>query len=742
MTNSIQSADDADRVPATPSTTIVTTAASPTYDGVAFTPPAADISFATVLRIMLEWRWLVLGVIGAALAFAVLATLLTTPVYRAQAVLEVNPPSVDVSNDAKSDRQSSFQDNDFLSTQYGLLRSRSLAERVSEELNLAGNSEFAGADGSRADRVRSATNRLMNNFKVIPVPESRLVRISYDNPNPGLAARVANNFADSFITTNLERRYEASSYARNFLERQLVKVKGELERSERQLVAYAQAQGIINTGSSEPGKGGGDASSLQGASLVALNEALTEAQTKRIAAEQAYRQSNGVGATAEATTSSQVLRQQRAALESEYREKLQRMKPDYPDMLALRSRIDELSRQISSENSIVRSGRSNTLLAEYRAAAAAESALRGQVSQLKGSVLNLRGRSIQYTILQREVDTNRALYDALLQRYKEIGVAGGIGKNLVSIVDRAQAPTGPYKPDLLINLLIGLGLGTALGVALALALEFMNDVIKTPEDVRNKLGLTSLGAIPKKEGEGSFAEELSEQGSALAEAYFSLRTTLQFTTENGAPRSLLVTSTRAAEGKSSTTLALAQNFARLSQRVLLIDADLRRPAFVSEKDKIGLSVLLTNVESVARHVLTTSVENLWLMPCGPLPPSPAELLASPRLRSIIDEAVGLFDMVIVDGPPILGLADAPLLGAAVSRTIMVIESGKTRTRAATDAYARLRSSGSKVLGAVLTKYKHQSHAYGYGYEAYKYNTIGSREREIRLLGFETAPATE
>ena len=366
--------------------------------------------------------------------------------------------------------------------------------------------------------------------------------------------------------------------------------------------------------------------------------------------------------------------------------------------------------------------------------AAAERAIRGQVEGLKGSVLNLRGRSIQYNILQREVDTNRTLYDALLQRYKEIGVAGGIGKNLVSIVDRAETPLSPYRPNLLINLAIGLGVGAALGIALALVLEFMNDVIKTPEDVRNKLGMTSLGAIPKKEGEGAFMDELNEQGSALAEAYFSLRTTLQFTTEHGAPKSLLVTSTRAAEGKSSTTLALAQNFARLGQRVLLVDADLRRPAFVSDKDKLGLSVLLTNTDQVRGHVLGTSVENLWLMPCGPLPPSPAELLASPRLKAIISEALDVFDMVIVDGPPILGLADAPLLGAAVSRTIMVIESGKTRTRAALDAYARLRGSGSRVLGAVLTKYKHSAHSYGYGYDAYKYTTIGSREREIRLLG--------
>ena len=216
-----------------------------------------------------------------------------------------------------------------------------------------------------------------------------------------------------------------------------------------------------------------------------------------------------------------------------------------------------------------------------------------------------------------------------------------------------------------------------------------------------------------------------------------MRTSLQFTTDNGAHKTLLITSTRAAEGKSSTTLALAQSFARLGNNVLLIDADLRKPAFVAGVDRTdGLSKLLTNHEPLRDHVLKTESDNLWLLPCGPLPPNPAELLASPRLKHLIGEAANEFDMVIVDGPPVLGLADAPLLGAACRGTLMVIESGKTRTKAAMEAVNRLKASGSHIVGAVLTKFRHQSHGYGYGYgyEQYKYGGIGSREREIRLIG--------
>src|SRR5205085_3172323 len=220
------------------------------------------------------------------------------------------------------------------------------------------------------------------------------------------------------------------------------------------LVVYAQQQGIINTGSGEDAKSPGDANSLQGESLIALNKALADAIARRVAAEGAYRQAQAMGAGEVAAGTSQ-LRQSRAALEAEYQDKRTLMKPEHPEMVSLRSRIDELDRQIAREGAQVVSGRANALAGEYRAALGAERALQARVATLKGSVLDLRGRSIQYQILQREVDTNRSLYDALLQRYKEIGVAGGVGASPVSIVDRAQPPTNPYKPNLPLNMALG-----------------------------------------------------------------------------------------------------------------------------------------------------------------------------------------------------------------------------------------------------------------------------------------------
>jgi polysaccharide biosynthesis transport protein len=702
------------------------------------TGPGLDLNLQTIWRIVHEWRWLILGATAVGLAGAIVFTLLTTPLYKATAVLEINPPAVEIMDGAKG-QPVVANDREFLATQFGLLRSRTLAQRVAQELNLASNERLVPGEADRATKLKIATGQLIGGFEVDPVPQSRLVEISYTSADPALAAQVANSFADNFINSNLERRYEASSYARSFLERQIANVKRDLERSERQFVAYAQRQGIINIGGGEVG-GSSDGNSLQGASLQALNSALAQAQTKRIAAEQAYRQA-GAGSRSEVTQSTAALRAQRASLEAEYNEKLSRFRPEYPDMVALRARIDAVTESINAEAGQVSGSRATTLRADYQAALQAERALLGRVNQLKGDVLNLRGRSIQYNILQREVDTNRSLYDALLQRYKEIGVAGGIGKNLVSVVDRAEVPGGPFKPNLMLNLAIGFAIGLLGGLAAALALEFINDTIKTPDDVREKLRLASLGVIPKKLTQESVSEELKDQSSAVSEAYFSLRTSLQFTTDSGAPKTLLITSTRAAEGKSSTTLALAQNFARLGNNVLLIDADLRKPAFVTGADPTdGLSKLLTTHDPIAEHVLKTEHDNLWLLPCGPLPPNPAELLASPRLKALINEAAGQFDMVIVDGPPVLGLADAPLLGAVCRGTLMVVESGKTRTKAAVDAVNRLKASGSHLIGAVLTKFKHASHGYGYGYsyEPYKYGGIGSREREIRLIAHREA----
>lgn len=715
-----------------------------------YATPTLDLP--TLLRIAFEWRWLLLAAIATGVALAVVATLLTTPRYRASVTLQVNPPTVailDKNNGETSDASNDTQD--FVATQVGLLSSRSLAERVAQDLNLASNPSFVPAAGDPASRLQIATDKVARNLEVIPPEQGELIRYNYTSESPQLAAQVANAIGDAFINSNLQRRYESSAYARNFLERQIAKTRGELENSERQLVQYAQAQGIINTASAGPTSGDGtggpsDADSPQGESLVQLNQALSDATAKRVAAEGAYRAAMSSGVTTQEMSSVQPLQQQLAALQAQYQDKRTILKPDHPEMVSLRSEIEELQRQIAKETSQVSSGRVNTLRADYVAALSAERALQGKVAQLKGQVLNLRGRSIQYAILQRDVDTNRALYNALLQRYKEVGVAGGIGTSPVSIVDHADVPGAPYKPNLIMNLLYGTVLGFLAGMGIAVVLEYLSDTIKSREDVRKKLGIPCLGSIPKRSGKDFLLQDLQDPASAISEAYSTVVASLRFSTESGVPKVLLASSARSGEGKSSSVLALAQNFARRGSSVLLIDCDLRKPAFKTGSEEIGLTKLLTNNDPVAAHVSPTQYENLWLLGAGPLPPNPADLLSTGRFQAILREASAQFDMVLIDAPPVLGLADSSLLAAICKDVVFVIESGKTRRSAAVEAIARLRRSGAHILGAILSKSVDERRGYGYGYGysygygygyGRKYGAVERRRNEIALIPQQT-----
>ena len=496
------------------------------------------LDFPTLVRILHHWRWLILGAVVLGFAAAIIVTLLTTPIYRATVTIEANPPTVSVSDEQSREREATVQNPyDFVVTQVGLLSSKNVAERTAQELNLANNPDFVAPGADASTRLKIAAGKVQGGLKVTTPEEGNLIKFTYDTTSPQLAALIANGVADSFINSTLQRRYEASAYARKFLERQIAKTRGDLERSERSLVAYAQQQGIINTGKTSDGKQpDGDANSLQGESLITLNQALAAATARRVSAEGAYRQALATGPTSDVTTSTQALRQQRATLQADYQQKRTFMKPEHPDMVSLQAQIDELSKQIARESAQMSSGHNNTMLADYRASLSAEHALQARVNQLKGAVLNLRGRSIQYNILQREVDTNRSLYDALLQRYKEIGVAGGIGTAPVLIVDRADTPGLPYKPNLLKNLLFGLAGGLLAGIAAAIGLEFANDTVKTREDVRSKLGLACLGAVPKMTARGTFVEELKSPSSLVSEAYSAVVAALRLAPNWECPR--------------------------------------------------------------------------------------------------------------------------------------------------------------------------------------------------------------
>jgi polysaccharide biosynthesis transport protein len=706
-----------------------------------FVGDGADNQFDLMRYWQFVWkhRWIIIGAIVAALAIAAALTLMTTPVYTAKMTIEIDREAAKVLNTQDtSPRQDYGNGLEFYQTEYGLLKSHALAERVADTLNLTSSPSFLHSSGfDRRGRrtvprnpatLRDAViRRVQRGVGVNPERGSRLVQISYSSTSPEVAAQLANAFAENFIAMNLDRRYESSAYARDFLQKQIGLAKDKLEASERAAVAYAIQQQIINVHEGTAGVGPNAVSSpgesLSEADLSALNGALAGATAARISAEQKYRQSQTQGdlgvAQILASPVVQDLSKQKVQLEAQYQDGLRLYKPDYPTMVQLKAQIDETNRQIQVEANTVR----QSIQRDYQATVDQEKSLAAKVNQLKGDVLNLKERSIAYNTLERDLDTNRILYDGLLQRYKEVGVAAGVTTNNISIVDRAEVPRSPSKPQPMINMAIALVVGLIAGGIGAFVAEAMDQAIRRPADVENKLRVPLLGSVPMLTKGMSPREAMKDPRSPFWEAYFSIRTALQFSTTEGIPRSVLVVSTRPGEGKTTTSIALAYSMARLGARTLLVDADLRKPSVHAQlglEHKVGLSNYLTGALGIDEIVQPTEQQNLWVITSGPQPPTPAELLADSRLRSFVSLVEEQYDVVIFDGPPVMGLADAPLISSVVGGTVLVVEAGKTGRGPILSMLHRLRMARAKVLGTVLTKFDVRKVAYGYGYNSYGY----------------------
>jgi capsular exopolysaccharide synthesis family protein len=713
-----------------------------------------EIDLLAYWQILQKRRWLVLGVLASILALTLLVTLLTPPVYRATTTLQIDREAAQIVQVEGMEAPEAANSGDFYQTQYELLQSRALAERTVDTLkladsgtvrNLAKHSWFsrfvqalrprtneeaaAGAEQARTQALGEAVAVVQDGLTVDPVRNSRLVKVSFDSGNPVFSARVVNAMAEGFIAQQLERKFDASSYAKKYLEDRLRQLKTKLEESERQLVSFAQKEHIVNVG-----VGDGE-QSLVSQNLSELNTQLADAQAQRIRAEARWREasaSSGAALPADMLQNSiiRTLQQQRAELQGQYQQKLQVFKPDYPEMKQLEGQIAELDKQISGELRNIRA----SVRSEYTAAQGQENLLLSKIDALRNQTLDVDNRSIQYNILKREVDTNRQLYDALLQRYKEVGIASGVGTNNVSIVDRALPPNSRFKPNLPLNLAIGLLLGAMLGVLSAFVLEFMDQTLKTPQDVEQRLRLSVLGIIPRLKKQEVPAQALRDLRSAFSEAYRSVRTALQFSTDSGVPRVLLVTSAGPSEGKSTTAWSLARNFAQLGKRTLLIDGDLRNPSLhkVAEvRGEIGLSNLLSGAANINEAVQDTDDPRLKIVLAGPLPPNPAELLAGSKLISLLTVAAESYDQVVIDGPPVLGLADAPILANASAGTLLVVEAGRTRIQAAQMAVKRLLVARARIIGVVLSKYTAQHHGAGYGYGSYGYYAYGGHKQLTR-----------
>ena len=686
--------------------------------------------------------WLIALIIAAAMAVALVSTLLQTPRYTASSTIQINDSSGRIMADQTDENDvlgsGGYDTSLFLKTQVDVLQSRGLALRVAQKLKLTGNPHFYAAQevpepaaGSSVEATRNEVIGLLRTYLKVNLPrDSRIVTINYESTDPELSAQIANAYASEFIQANLQRKFDSSSYARSFLSEQLDEAKQRLAESERGVNAYAREAGLINMRDGATGIDGKSSSqggsSVTTSSLLQVNTAANSATARRIDAEGLWRSvSGGPLLSSQPVISNPTvisLLAQRANVETALGEERARHLEDYPAVKAKAAELVTVNRLLQQAATNVR----NSIRAQYQAAQDAERQLYAKVTELKNDTLAEQDRTVQYGLLAREADTNRQVYDGLLERFKQLNAVAGVSLSNVSIIDTAATPGAPSSPNLFKNLLVGLIFGIGAASLTVFLKDQFDDSIRVPEDVEAKLDLPLLGVVPRSH-QGTPDEALSDPKSPISEAYNSLRGSLLYSTPEGLPQIMLVTSAQASEGKTTTSFAIASGFARMGKRTLLIDADMRRPSLhrrINLENERGLSTLLTSHEPLADIQISSGFDNLSMVLAGPVPPSPTELLSTARFEEIFQEAARTYDIVIVDSPPILGLADSPLMSALVDGVVFVVEADRSRRGSLKAALRRLRSMRPILLGAVLTKFDPlkagNRYSEYYGYEYYQY----------------------
>lgn len=704
----------------------------------------------------LHYRWLIAAFLLAGFIAGLLFVYLQTPLYRSTAKVEIVTDSAKVIQDLEVVTQSS--DLRALETARQKLFSRELARRVVFELNLTEDEAFLAPTPSfslvnlinritgaqkQADlealsaetREAMAVGRVQHGLSASLVRNTSIMNVTFSHPSREHTALVANQVVESFIDQNVDRTSQTSDLARQFIEEQVRETKEKLQNSERALVAYAKEEGITLTG---------DDASLISENISQLNEALAQAIQDRLAAERYFEQvQEGNAATLPKvfeSASIQATKEKIAELRASYQEKLATLKPGFPEMRRLQAQISELERQIDLEIASI----AKTTEIRFEQAKQREAAVKRELEQLEREQREFQDKNIQYTILKREVDSNRAQYDSLIGKLNEVGVGADLRTTNASLVDEALAPGGPYSPQLSRTVLMSLFLFSAMAAALIYLLELMNNTFTVPDQIESELKIPVLGILPNVAEKEQMAA-LEDPKSALSEAYRSLRTSLQFTGTEGAMRTLLVTSAEPSEGKSTTVFKLAQDFSALGRSVLVIDADLRKPRLhriFNTDNSIGLSNLLSNVVrqgDVVSIFRNTGNPNVTFLPAGTIPPNPADLLMSQRMALTLHFCAKKYDMVIIDAPPVMGLSDAPILSRHADATLLVVSSKQVTRKSVKTALNRLKNSGGNVVGAALSKFSVDNLDYNYAYRYMQYNYYSYDSGETPKLENDAKP---
>ncbi len=726
-----------------------------------------EINLRDYWLVILNRKWLIATVALAVLMAVAVYTFTRTPIYTAkgQLLIEKEP---NILTFEEIFQVESFQ-TDYYQTQYKLLQSRTLADRTVEALKLYENAEFVGKKNSKEAPSKNDPElraRLVNAFlgrlAISPVRQTRLVDVTFKSANPKMAADGVNALFDSFINMSVESRFTATEQATEFLTQQIASLRADIERKEKQLQAYAGEKNIVALSDKE---------TTIVSKLAELNTALTQAQIERVNKEAYYNEIRNAspdyipaGINNPLITN---LRQEYARLNREYSRKQEQFGPEYPEIQRLKTDLESTKKSLETETrNLV-----NASYSDYQAALKKENSMQGVFNNQKQESVQLNSNAISYNTLKNEIEGNKSLLDTLSKRQSETGVSArlrGVGVSNIKIVDRAEVPQSPSSPRKKVNLILGLLVGLMGGLGLAFLLDYMDNSVKSTEDVEKYAKLPALGIIPNFDPEGfkknygygygygtggkkKKAELAKQEGDAgdggargaealpqirsidlitqnspksnFSESYRSIRTALLLSSVNPGSKTFVLTSPLPSEGKTSTISNLAVALAQTGKRVLLLDADLRKPRqhkIFKTKNLNGLTNYLTGNVEIKELIKTTPVHNLFLINAGPVPPNPAELLGSDKMTEFVDKLKQTFEVILIDTPPILAVTDALVLAPKSDGIILVVWGGMTSREALKRAREKMDLTKAKSVGVILNRVNLKEHDYYYKHHYYHY----------------------
>jgi capsular exopolysaccharide synthesis family protein len=705
------------------------------------------------LAVLYKYRWASIAVFLLVVGWVMVDSYTAVPMYRATARVLVEDPGTDVATPTEIARSITLQDPEiYMETQLRIMTGRELAQHVASKIDLSKVAEFNGQGPQPTQLARGISlvkfyalwpYRLITSGGVIPtmapgptidvdagrhadalasrltvnrVRGSQLVDMVYDSADPAFAARAANQFADEYVDENLKLKISALEKSAEWIAGEVSRQGSLVAASELALADYREKQGAGSLDSNQ---------NIVVARLTALNEQATKARTDRITKESLWKQIQAAGQDVDsissviANTAVQSLKSQVGALQQERSRMAERYGEKHPDFIKVNASLASAEQQLETETrKAVQNARN-----EYEQAVTQERVMQASLNEAKNAASDLGRKGVDYSVLQRNAESNQRVYDQLITREKELRVVANSRTNNVRVVDRAPVPGGPYTPDHRRDWIFAI----AFGLGVAFAIDYLDDTVKTPEDITRRLKLRFLGMVPAVPGErhplisGPVPHDFGE-------AYRSIRTTLASSLTGPGARVVAVASSQPLEGKTTTAVNLAMALAVGGARVLLIDADMRRPsvhkALRMTNDR-GLSQLLAGQARMREVVQRTHDPNLLAITAGRTPANPSELLASDRMRALLSGLeTGPFDWIVIDTPPVLAVTDAMIVAPLVSAVAFVIGAEMTRLRLAERAVETMLSCNPRLVLAVLNKVDvgrnkyYYSRYYGHQYKNY------------------------